>query len=118
DSGISFTEFSYMLVQACDYLHLFETEHCELQMGGSDQWGNITAGIELIARSRQGAAHGLVCPLLTTSAGSKFGKSEGENIWLDPARTSPYTFYQFWLNSDDRDVERLLKIFSFLPLPR
>jgi len=115
ESGISFTEFGYMLVMAYDYLHLFQTERCELQMGGSDQWGNITAGVELIARREQSQVHGLVCPLLTTSAGSKFGKSEGENIWLDPARTSPYRFYQFWLNSDDRDVERLLKAFTFLP---
>ncbi len=116
ETGISFTEFSYMLVQSYDYLHLFETERCELQMGGSDQWGNITAGIELIARRAQGEVHGLVCPLLTTTAGGKFGKSEGENVWLDPARTSPYRFYQFWLNSDDRDVDRLLKLFTFLPL--
>jgi len=116
ETGISFTEFSYMLVQAYDYLHLYGTERCELQLGGSDQWGNITAGIELIARREQASVHGLVCPLLTTSAGGKFGKSEGENIWLDAARTSPYRFYQFWLNSDDKDVERLLGIFTFLPL--
>ena len=116
ETGISFTEFSYMLVQAYDFLHLHQQEGCALQMGGSDQWGNITAGIELIARSAQGEAHGLVCPLLTTSGGGKFGKSEGENIWLDPARTSPYRFYQFWLNAEDVDVERLLKIFTFLPL--
>jgi tyrosyl-tRNA synthetase len=116
ETGISFTEFSYMLVQAYDYLHLYGTEHCELQLGGSDQWGNITAGIELIARKEQAEVHGLVCPLLTTTAGNKFGKSEGENVWLDATRTSPYRFYQFWLNSDDKDVERLLKIFSFLPL--
>jgi tyrosyl-tRNA synthetase len=116
DSGISFTEFAYMLVMAYDYLHLHATDGCELQMGGSDQWGNITAGIELIARRAGAEAHGLVCPLLTTNAGSKFGKSEGENIWLDPARTSPYKFYQFWLNCDDREVERLLQIFTFLPL--
>ncbi len=116
DSGISFTEFSYMLVQAYDFLHLYRSERCELQMGGSDQWGNITAGIELIARSAQGESHGLVCPLLTTTSGGKFGKSEGENVWLDPRRTSPYRFYQFWLNCEDADVERLLKIFTFLPL--
>ena len=116
ESGISFTEFGYMLVMAYDYLHLFQTERCELEMGGSDQWGNITAGVELIGRREQAQVHGLVCPLLTTSGGSKFGKSEGENIWLDPLRTSPYRFYQFWLNSDDKDVERLLKIFTFLSL--
>ncbi len=116
ESGISFTEFGYMLVMAYDYLHLFQTDRCELQLGGSDQWGNITAGVELIGRREQSQVHGLVCPLLTTSGGSKFGKSEGESIWLDPARTSPYRFYQYWLNSDDQDVERLLKAFTFLPL--
>ncbi len=115
ETGISFTEFSYMLVQAYDFWHLFRTAHCELQMGGSDQWGNITAGIELIGRREQGSAHGLVMPLLTTAGGSKFGKSEDGNVWLDPARTSPYKFYQFWLNTDDRDVERLLNFFTFLP---
>jgi tyrosyl-tRNA synthetase len=116
ESGISFTEFTYMLVQAYDFHHLFTTQGCELQMGGSDQWGNITAGIELIARREKAKAHGLVCPLLTTASGGKFGKSEGENVWLDPGKTSPYRFYQFWLNTDDRDVERLLAIFSFRPL--
>ena len=116
EEGISFTEFAYMLVQSYDFLHLFRAERCELQMGGSDQWGNITAGIELIARRDRGTAHGLVCPLLTTAAGAKFGKSEGESVWLDPARTTPYRFHQFWLNSDDRDVERLLRLFTFRPL--
>jgi len=116
ETGISYTEFSYMLVQAYDYWHLFTTEHCELQMGGSDQWGNITAGIELIGRREAGEAHGLVFPLITTASGAKFGKSEGDNIWLDPARTSPYKFYQFWLNTDDRDVEHYLKLFTFLEL--
>jgi tyrosyl-tRNA synthetase len=116
ESGISFTEFSYMLVQAYDFWHLFKREACELQMGGSDQWGNITAGTELIGRREGKQAHGLVFPLLTTSAGAKFGKSESGNIWLDPARTSPYQFYQFWLNTDDRDVERCLKLFTFLPV--
>ena len=118
DSGISFTEFSYMLVQAYDYLHLHRAEGCELQMGGSDQWGNITAGVELIGRQEGRQVHALVCPLLTTAAGTKFGKSEGGNIWLDPALTSPYRFYQYWLNTDDRDVERLLRFFTFLPLTR
>lgn len=116
DSGISFTEFAYMLVQAYDYHHLFRTEQCELQIGGSDQWGNITAGIELISRREHGRVHGLVSPLLTTAAGAKFGKSEDGNIWLDAAKTSPYKFYQFWLNIDDRDAERLLKIFTFSAL--
>ena len=116
DTGISFTEFAYMLVMAYDYHHLYLAQGCELQLGGSDQWGNITAGIELIARREQAQTHGLVSPLLTTAAGAKFGKSEEGNIWLDPAKTSPYKFYQFWLNTDDRDVERLLKIFTFRPV--
>jgi len=116
ETGISYTEFSYMLVQAYDYWHLWRNDACELQMGGSDQWGNITAGAELIARKEGAQAHGLVAPLLTTAAGGKFGKSEAGNVWLDPARTSPYQFYQFWLNSDDRDVERLLRCFTFLSL--
>ncbi|MDX2122842.1 MAG: tyrosine--tRNA ligase [Gemmatimonadota bacterium] len=116
ETGISYTELSYMLVQAYDFWHLWKTERCELQMGGSDQWGNITAGTELIGRRESASAHGLVFPLLTNAAGGKFGKSEGDNVWLDPAKTSPYRFYQFWLNSDDRDVERLLRFFTFLPL--
>ena len=116
ETGISYTEFSYMLVQAYDFWHLWRTERCELQMGGSDQWGNITAGTELIGRREGAEAHGLVFPLLTNAAGGKFGKSESGNVWLDPARTSPYQFYQFWLNTDDRDVERLLRFFTFLPL--
>ena len=114
ETGISFAEFSYMLVQAYDFDHLFETEGCELQLGGSDQWGNITAGVELIARKRQASAHALTLPLLTTASGAKFGKSEGENIWLDPARTSPYQFYQFWINQEDADLPRLLRMFTFL----
>ncbi len=117
ETGISFTEFSYMLVQAYDYEHLFRTERCELQMGGSDQWGNITAGIELVARRHGAVVHGLTLPLLTTAGGGKFGKTEAGNVWLDPARTSPYAFYQFWINQDDRDVERALRTFTFLPLP-
>jgi len=116
ESGISFTEFAYMLVQAYDFWHLWKTERCELQMGGSDQWGNITAGTELIGRREGASAHGLVFPLLTTASGAKFGKSEEGNVWLDPQKTSPYKFFQFWLNTDDRDVERVLKIFSFRPL--
>jgi tyrosyl-tRNA synthetase len=114
--GISYTEFSYMLIQAYDFWHLFHTEGCELQMGGSDQWGNITAGIELVHQRERRQVHGLVFPLITTAAGAKFGKSEAGNVWLDPERTSPYHFYQFWLNTDDRDVERYLKLFTFLPL--
>ena len=116
DTGISFTEFAYMLVQAYDYHHLFRTGGCELQVGGSDQWGNITAGIELISRREQTQVHGLVSPLLTTASGGKFGKSEAGNIWLDPGKTTPYKFYQFWLNTDDRDVERFLKLFTDLPV--
>jgi len=118
ETGISYTEFSYMLIQAYDFWHLYRIEGCELQMGGSDQWGNITAGIELVRRRESAQVHGLVFPLITTATGTKFGKSEGSNVWLDAERTSPYHFYQFWLNSDDRDVERYLKLFTFLPLER
>ena len=114
--GITYTELSYMLIQAYDFWHLYRTEQCEVQMGGSDQWGNITAGIELIGRREGAQAHGLVSPLMTTASGGKFGKSEGGNVWLDPERTSPYQFYQFWVNTDDRDVERYLKLFTFLRL--
>jgi tyrosyl-tRNA synthetase len=116
ETGISFTEFTYMLVQAYDFAHLAREDACELQMGGSDQWGNITAGIELGARRDGAKLHGLVMPLLTTASGAKFGKSESGNVWLDPARTSPYQFHQFWLRSEDADVERLLRFFTFLPL--
>jgi len=115
DAGISYTEFSYMLLQAYDFLHLFRKEGCTLQVGGSDQWGNITAGIDLIRRIEGGEAHGLVAPLFTTATGAKFGKTEGGAVWLDPALTSVYRFYQFWLNTDDRDTERYLKLFTFLP---
>jgi tyrosyl-tRNA synthetase len=116
ETGISYTEFSYMAIQAHDFWHLFRTEQCELQIGGSDQWGNITAGIELIGKREGRQTYGLVFPLVTNSSGAKFGKSEAGNIWLDPAKTSPYQFYQFWINTDDRDVERYLKLFTFLPL--
>jgi tyrosyl-tRNA synthetase len=116
ESGISYTEFSYMVIQAYDFWHLFRTERCELQIGGSDQWGNITAGIELIGKREGRQAYGLVFPLITTTSGSKFGKSEAGNVWLDPEKTSPYQFYQFWVNTDDRDVERYLKMFTLLPL--
>jgi tyrosyl-tRNA synthetase len=114
ESGISFTEFSYMLLQSYDYLELFRRHRCELQMGGSDQWGNITAGIELVRRVEGAEVHGVVGPMLTTASGVKFGKSEGNAVWLDPALTSPYQFYQYWINADDRDVERYLGIFTFL----
>jgi tyrosyl-tRNA synthetase len=113
--GISYTEFSYMLLQAYDFLHLFRAKRCTVQVGGSDQWGNITAGIDLIRRVEAGEAHGLVAPLVTTSAGTKFGKSEAGAVWLDPALTSPYQFYQYWMNTDDRDVERYLKLFTLRP---
>ena len=113
EEGISFTEFSYPLLQARDYLELFDRCNCTLQMGGSDQWGNITAGIDLVRKLRGQRVHGLVWPLLTTSSGTKFGKTEAGTIWLDPARTSPFRFYQFWLNADDREVVRYLKFFTF-----
>ncbi len=114
EEGISFTEFSYLLLQAYDFLQLFDRFGCTLQMGGSDQWGNITAGIDLIRKLRAKKAHGLVMPLVTTASGVKFGKTEAGTIWLDPARTSPFKFYQFWLNTDDRDVVSYLKYFTFL----
>jgi len=113
EAGISFTEFSYMLLQAFDFLHLYRSHRCALQVGGSDQWGNITAGIDLIRRVEGGEAHGLVAPLVTTATGAKFGKTEAGAIWLDPALTRPYDLYQFWRNTDDRDVERYLKLFTF-----
>jgi len=116
--GISYTEFSYLLLQARDYLELFDRFQCTLQMGGSDQWGNITAGIELIRKLRAAKAHGLVWPLMTTATGTKFGKTETGTIWLDPARTSPFKFYQFWLNTDDRDVVPYLRFFTFLDRER
>ena len=115
--GISFTEFSYMLLQAYDYLHLFDREGCRLQIGGSDQWGNITAGIDLIRRVRGAEAYGLTWPLLTKADGTKFGKSEAGNVWLDPARTSPYEFFQFWVNTDDADVGRHLRAYTSLDEP-
>jgi len=115
--GISYTEFSYSLLQAYDYLELFRRHDCTLQMGGSDQWGNITAGLDLIRRVEQGKAHALVMPLITTSSGVKFGKTEAGAVWLDPERTSPYEFYQFWFNTDDRDAVRYLKFFTFLDRP-
>jgi tyrosyl-tRNA synthetase len=114
EDGITYTEFSYSLLQAYDYLELYDRFGCTLQMGGSDQWGNITAGMDLIRRLRGGKAHGLVMPLITTSSGTKFGKTEAGTIWLDPDLTSPYQFYQFWLNVDDQDAVRYLRFFTFL----
>jgi tyrosyl-tRNA synthetase len=114
EEGISYTEFSYLLLQAYDFLQLSDRFGCLLQMGGSDQWGNITAGIDLIRKLRGRKAHGLVWPLMTTASGTKFGKTEAGTIWLDPARTLPFRFFQFWLNTDDRDVVTYLKSFTFL----
>ena len=112
--GLSFTEFTYQLLQGFDFLHLYETKGCRLQLGGSDQWGNITTGTELIRRKLGGEAYALTCPLITKADGTKFGKTEQGNVWLDPARTSPYRFYQFWLNVADDEAEKYLKIFTFL----
>lgn len=112
--GMSFTEFTYQLVQGYDFLHLYREKKCTLQMGGSDQWGNITTGTELVRRIASGKAYALTCPLITKADGTKFGKSEGGNIWLDAVRTSPYKFYQYWLNTSDVDAEKYIKIFTFL----
>ena len=112
--GMSFTEFTYQLVQGYDFLHLYKENNCTIQMGGSDQWGNITTGTELIRRIGNGKGYAITCPLITKSDGSKFGKSEGGNVWLDANRTSPYKFYQYWLNSSDEDAEKYIKIFTFL----
>ena len=113
--GMSFTEFTYQLVQGFDFYHLFETKNCKLQLGGSDQWGNITTGTELIRRKLGGEAYALTCPLITKADGGKFGKTESGNVWLDRRYTSPYKFYQFWLNVSDADAEKYIKIFTFLP---
>ena len=112
--GMSFTEFTYQLVQGYDFLHLYQNNNCTLQMGGSDQWGNITTGTELIRRIGGGKGYALTCPLITKADGTKFGKTEGGNVWLDPHRTSPYKFYQYWLNTSDADAEKYIKIFTFL----
>lgn len=112
--GMSFTEFTYQLVQGYDFLHLYKNHGCTLQMGGSDQWGNITTGTELIRRIGGGKGYALTCPLITKSDGSKFGKSEGGNVWLGAHKTSPYKFYQYWLNTSDEDAEKYIKIFTFL----
>ncbi len=113
-AGMSFTEFTYQLVQGTDFLHLYESKNCKLQMGGSDQWGNITTGTELIRRKAGGEAWALTCPLIKKADGTKFGKTESGNVWLDPQRTSPYQFYQFWLNTSDADAEKYIKIFTIL----
>lgn len=113
--GMSFTEFTYQLVQGFDFYHLYETKNCKLQLGGSDQWGNITTGTELIRRKLGGEAFALTCPLITKADGGKFGKTESGNVWLDRRYTSPYKFYQFWLNVSDADAEKYIKIFTFLP---
>ena len=112
--GMSFTEFTYQLFQGYDFLHLYQNFDCKIQMGGSDQWGNITTGTELIRRKAQGKAYALTVPLITKADGTKFGKTEGGNIWLDATRTSPYKFYQYWLNTSDADAEKYIKIFTFL----
>ena len=114
DHGMSFTEFSYQLLQGYDFLYLYEHEGCRLQMGGSDRWGNITTGTELIRRMNGGEAFAITCPLITKADGTKFGKTEGGNVWLDPKRTSPYKFYQFWLNVSDADAAKYIKIFTDL----
>jgi tyrosyl-tRNA synthetase len=111
--GISYTEFSYQVLQSFDYLELYKRYNCTLQLGGSDQWGNIVAGLDLIRRVEQGSAHALTVPLLTKADGTKFGKTAGGSVWLDPEMTSPYAFFQYWLNTDDKDVINFLKVFSF-----
>ncbi len=116
EEGLSFIEFNYMLLQAYDFLTLYDRHDCRLQMGGSDQWGNIVAGIDLIRRMRQATAFGITFPLITTSSGAKMGKSEKGALWLDARRTPPYEYYQYWVNTDDRDVERFLALFTFLPM--
>lgn len=116
EQGISFTEFCYQLMQGYDFYHLYQQKQCSLQIGGSDQWGNIITGVELIRRKFAAEAFGLTCPLLTRSDGQKFGKSEGQNIWLDARKTPPFSFYQFWLNASDRDCSQWIRLFTFLPL--
>ncbi len=116
EHGISYTEFSYMLVQATDFLHLYDELGCTVQVGGHDQWGNLTAGVDLIRRARGATAHALTVPLITTASGAKFGKSAGNALWLNPEMTTPYAMYQYWINTEDADVGRFLKLFTFLPL--
>lgn len=115
ESGISFTEFTYQLIQGYDFYWLYKNKNCKLQMGGSDQWGNIVTGTELIRRKAQGEAFAFTCPLVTKADGGKFGKTEKGNVWLDPNKTSPYQFYQFWLNASDEDAKKWIKIFTLLP---
>ena len=112
--GMSFTEFTYQLLQGYDFLYLYKHMDCKLQMGGSDQWGNITTGTELIRRKLRGKAYAITCPLITKSDGTKFGKTEGGNVWLDKARTSPYKFYQYWINASDEDAQNYINIFTLL----
>ncbi len=116
EDGLSFIEFNYMILQAYDFLELFNQHQCRIQMGGSDQWGNIVAGIDLVRRVRSEQAFGVTFPLITTSSGAKMGKTASGAVWLDPERTSPYDYYQFWVNTDDRDVARFLALFTFLPM--
>jgi tyrosyl-tRNA synthetase len=116
ETGLNFVEFNYMLLQAYDFLHLYRDYDCVLQMGGSDQWGNVVAGTDLIRRVEGGVAYGMVFPLITTASGDKMGKTAQGAVWLDPKLTSPYEYYQYWINTDDRDVERFLALFTFLPL--
>jgi tyrosyl-tRNA synthetase len=116
DDGLSFIEFNYMILQAYDFLELFSMHNCRLQMGGSDQWGNIVAGIDLVRRVKSEQAFGITFPLITTSSGAKMGKTASGAVWLDPERTSPYDYYQFWVNTDDRDIARFLALFTFLPM--
>jgi tyrosyl-tRNA synthetase len=116
ETGLSFIEFNYMLLQAYDFLHLYRSHGCTLQMGGNDQWGNILAGADLIRRAEGGSAEALTFPLLETATGAKMGKTEQGAVWLDPERTSPYDYYQYWINTDDRDVEKFLALFTFLPM--
>jgi tyrosyl-tRNA synthetase len=116
DEGLSFIEFNYMLLQAYDFMQLAQTHNCLLQMGGSDQWGNIVAGVDLVRRKLQKTAFGITFPLITTSTGAKMGKTASGAVWLDPERTSPYDYYQFWINTDDNDVSRFLALFTFLPI--
>ena len=116
EHGISYAEFSYMILQAADYLHLFDALDCTVQVGGNDQWGNLLAGVDLIRRVRHAQAHALTAPLITSSSGRKLGKTEGNSLFLDPELTTPYELYQYWINTEDADVERYLKVFTFLPL--
>jgi tyrosyl-tRNA synthetase len=116
EQGISYTEFSYMIVQAVDFLHLYETFGCSVQIGGHDQWGNLISGVDLIRRKHEARVHALTTPLITSATGAKFGKSEGNALYLDPEMTTPYALYQYWINADDRDVAHYLRIFTFLPI--